>query len=631
MYIFGSLMWYLFLFYVYFYKKNIVNSDKIKIYLFIFSVIIISWITLFTPLIIPTLHFNPELQIYYEWFWSGFFLYQFLYLFYIPTFVYFAIKKFKKLSTLDKKRFQIFLIGYGTLLFFWYVFLVILPAFNIWMLEKQQILYILPLILAIFYNTYRYNFIDLPVLLSRIFHIILAFLFAFFTSKVAIYLIVSSMNPWLIHFWWLDGSHQYWENIFIIFMFLFFYFLLGKFIFIENKYEKILQKILKIRKNLSYFYDIKEVNRFLSSEFWKIFHTNFAEISLFETHKTQCLKHYFDKYKNIFINDIVFLEENKNKFEAEKILFEIHQNTYLVFPLRNISGEYIGHFELWKKYFWDIYTKEEIDIITDFCEYLVDHIKYIQTYKKLYNLNITLDKKVDEKTILFNSLLNKQTDFIAMASHEIKNPLWAAIFQLDSLIDEFKHNEISWDALLKELEILNTQLLKVWNLTKNIFSVQKYDMEKINLHKQNIDIIWFFYEKIEIYKKLYANVEFIFENDLSEYYYSFDKIHFEQVIDNLVNNALRFIPEKNGKIIFCVKVENDFLHICVIDNGPWFQKWEELKIFEKYSSWDIVRGWIGMGLYLCKKIIEIHEWNITAKNNSFSSWAQFDIILPLKK
>jgi len=55
---------------------------------------------------------------------------------------------------------------------------------------------------------------------------------------------------------------------------------------------------------------------------------------------------------------------------------------------------------------------------------------------------------------------------------------------------------------------------------------------------------------------------------LSEYYYSFDKIHFEQVIDNLVNNALRFIPEKNGKIIFCVKVENDFLHICVIDNGP---------------------------------------------------------------
>jgi len=50
-------------------------------------------------------------------------------------------------------------------------------------------------------------------------------------------------------------------------MFLFFYFLLGKFIFIENKYEKILQKILKIRKNLSYFYDIKEVNRFLSSEF----------------------------------------------------------------------------------------------------------------------------------------------------------------------------------------------------------------------------------------------------------------------------------------------------------------------------------------------------------------------------
>jgi signal transduction histidine kinase len=71
----------------------------------------------------------------------------------------------------------------------------------------------------------------------------------------------------------------------------------------------------------------------------------------------------------------------------------------------------------------DVYTKEEEDILKDFCDFLVSHLKYMETYEKIQELNLSLDKKVDQKTMMYNNLLNKQTDFIAMASHEIKNPL----------------------------------------------------------------------------------------------------------------------------------------------------------------------------------------------------------------
>jgi hypothetical protein len=53
-------------------------------------------------------------------------------------------------------------------------------------------------------------------------------------------------------------------------------------------------------------------------------------------------------------------------------------------------------------------------------------------------MNINLDKKIDEKTIEYNNLLNKQTDFISMISHEIKSPLGSCIFQIDSIIDDLK-------------------------------------------------------------------------------------------------------------------------------------------------------------------------------------------------
>jgi signal transduction histidine kinase len=58
-------------------------------------------------------------------------------------------------------------------------------------------------------------------------------------------------------------------------------------------------------------------------------------------------------------------------------------------------------------------------------------------------------------------LLNKQNDFIAMASHEIKNPLGSCIFQLDLLIEELKEGALKPKVVIKELEILNNQLIKV--------------------------------------------------------------------------------------------------------------------------------------------------------------------------
>ncbi len=82
-------------------------------------------------------------------------------------------------------------------------------------------------------------------------------------------------------------------------------------------------------------------------------------------------------------------------------------------------------------------------------------------YQKIEDLSINLDKKVDEKTIEFNDLINKQKEFIGMISHEIKTPISSAIFQADSIIDDIRDESIQSKEVMEEVQLLQDQLVKI--------------------------------------------------------------------------------------------------------------------------------------------------------------------------
>jgi signal transduction histidine kinase len=90
---------------------------------------------------------------------------------------------------------------------------------------------------------------------------------------------------------------------------------------------------------------------------------------------------------------------------------------------------------------------------------LENHIKYIKTYQQLQDFNINLDTKIDEKTIEYNNLINKQKEFIAMISHEIRSPVASAIFQADNMLDDIKNGGIT--DVKSELDVLNSILIKI--------------------------------------------------------------------------------------------------------------------------------------------------------------------------
>ncbi len=223
-------------------------------------------------------------------------------------------------------------------------------------------------------------------------------------------------------------------------------------------------KVRKLEKNISFLTYFPDLERYLRTEIKGIFKTSFCQLQIFpvQENKNDVQKYFENSLTDkIFINDIVFIEENKNRFHKDTFLSWLPKESFLVLPIFDTDGNTnIGIFIVGVKSFGDFYTIDEIDVLRDFVSFLELHLKYIRTYELLQDLSINLDKKVDEKTIEYNNLVNKQKEFISVISHEIKSPIANAIFQADSIIDDVENGDISTQTLKEELDILNGELLK---------------------------------------------------------------------------------------------------------------------------------------------------------------------------
>ena len=278
-----------------------------------------------------------------------------------------------------------------------------------------------------------------------------------------------------------------------------------------------------------------------------------CEIRIFEAHhEISELQRYFesDLTRKMFINDIVFLEEKKNKFNKELVLKELPEDAFLVLPLFNRArSSNTGIVILGVKPFGDSYSSKEIEVIAGFLLNLEIHIKYIHTYEQINELTINLDKKVDEKTIEYNNLINQQKEFIGLISHEIKSPIANAIFQADSLLDDIEAETISRDEISEQLRTLNTQLIHVGDLTSKLFSVQYFDIHAVSLFKEKVQIGYMLQTEFDVYSRVNKHIQFINQISNTIGFISVDRIQFQQVIANILGNAIKFLDKKNSVII----------------------------------------------------------------------------------
>lgn len=621
----GVLASYSLLFSVYMFNTGNTTLSKVKIIsCFIFYLLII-WIYTGTDFIIQGLYFSPVEWVYRETHGTLFFIHFLFQIIFVLAFIWLTFLKVKNQSYINKLRLKYILLSSYFIVFLVVLLQLILPLFWIWFLEKELILFFLSFILTVVYIIKRYYFTNISY---SIWKIIIVSISMFISTGLVKLLhdMYLNINNW---FWWTDVPLWYLNIIIWILFYVVFYKLISHLLLWKSFKDDLEEAIKKVEHDISIITDLHNLNIYLKKEFWKIFKINFCELQMYKNIESKELKSYFEKdirYK-FFINDFVFIEENKSKFNENEILNGIPKDAFLIFPIYN-NKENIWILSLWVKAFWDFYNKMEIEVIQDFIFFIENHLKYIKTYEQLQDFNVNLDTKIDEKTIEYNNLINKQKEFIAMISHEIRSPVASAIFQADSMLDDMK----SWDIanMKSELDILNSILIKIWDLTSKLFAVQYYDTNNIELYLEQINITHLLKNEVEVHTHINENIQFIDRVDKNIWFLKIDKIQFWQVIENLISNAVKFTHGKDGIVCISAYKTNDSLVVSIEDNWEWFEGIEIWELFDKYTKWNGKSIWLWMGLYLCKKIITMHEWTIQAWFSNEFSWAQFTVIIPIK-
>ncbi len=224
------------------------------------------------------------------------------------------------------------------------------------------------------------------------------------------------------------------------------------------------------------------------------------------------------------------------------------------------------------------------------------------------------------------ALEQKKDEFMTIASHELKTPLT---------------NIKSTIQLLERLSLSDKERTLLHRASKNIEKLQKLisdllDVSKIQSGKLQLDISSFTLddlvsESIENVKHIYPTYKIIKKNPVQPLSLQGDKYRLEQVINNLLLNAIKYSPATDRVFVNTLVSENS-VRIEIIDEGMGIDKPDQKRIFERFFRSEtlspVISG-LGMGLYIANEIVKRHQGIIGVESEP-GKGSTFYIILPLK-
>ncbi|GGB13376.1 PAS domain S-box protein [Mucilaginibacter rubeus] len=222
-------------------------------------------------------------------------------------------------------------------------------------------------------------------------------------------------------------------------------------------------------------------------------------------------------------------------------------------------------------------------------------------------------------------LSQKKDEFIALASHELKTPLTSMSGFLQLL--ERKVIDVNRPFVAKAI----TQLKKLNALINDLFDISKIQSGKLQFYFEEFDFTALIKENLEAIREAYTSHEIYFDEN-AEMILEGDKMRLEQVLTNLVTNAIKYSPESD-KIEVSVKKSETEVQVSVKDYGMGINEENISHIFSQfYRAKDVNRSitGLGLGLYITKEIIERHGGRIWVESEPRMG-STFSFVLPLKK
>jgi two-component system, OmpR family, sensor histidine kinase VicK len=225
-----------------------------------------------------------------------------------------------------------------------------------------------------------------------------------------------------------------------------------------------------------------------------------------------------------------------------------------------------------------------------------------------------------------------QDEFINVAAHELRTPIQPILGLTENLLS--RTNDIEQAKLL---DVISRNAKRLHRLTEDILDVTKIESQSLHLRKERFNLTEILNSVIadsrnQIKKQYKDNIklEFLSKEDI---FVEADRSRVYQVILNLLSNAIKFTNEE-GVIAVTAAVEEKDSHTVVVvstkDNGQGIDREMLPRLFTKFATKSEAGG-TGLGLFICKSIVEAHGGRIWAENNSNEKGAAFYFSLPLSR
>lgn len=246
---------------------------------------------------------------------------------------------------------------------------------------------------------------------------------------------------------------------------------------------------------------------------------------------------------------------------------------------------------------------------------LVDELKklndsYQNQNRELRELHIELKHKAEElnkQRLKALEAANLKSQFLANITHELKSPLNSIL----GLSDLIQNDESVSSNNRNRLKVIVRNSKRLLNLINNILEYSRAEAGKIVLKEEQFSLSHFIGEICSFIKPSAEDkgLEFILEQDESlSILLQTDKGKLEQIIVNLLNNAVKFTEEGYVKLKISFPQEND-IQFDVIDTGIGISRENREIIFEEFRQADGTTSrqfdGTGLGLSICKKFVDI--------------------------
>ena len=250
-------------------------------------------------------------------------------------------------------------------------------------------------------------------------------------------------------------------------------------------------------------------------------------------------------------------------------------------------------------------------------------------HEEIRKMNLHLEKKVKERTSEIQRLLKQKDEFINQLGHDLKNPL-GPLINLLPIIE--KHAESKKDKEILQVIQRNVGYMK--NLVQKTLELARLNSPNTALSKTTISLH-------QLVSKILSQNKFLFEEkqinvqtkipkDLTVFA---DALRLEELLNNLITNSVKY-SNTQGDIVISATDSNELITVSVKDSGIGMNQDQLDHVFDEFYKADESRHDFdssGLGMAICKRIVEKHGGNIWVESPGLNKGSIFYFTLPKQK